>query len=509
VTDPHVLGSYRLIAELGRGGMADVFLAATEGPSGSGFTKLAVVKTLRPHLAEDPEFVAMLMDEARITARLAHPNVVQLFEVGRVEGQYFLAMEFLEGQALHRIVQRAAYRRTEVPPEVYYALVSDVLAGLHHAHELTDYDGTPFEVTHRDVTPHNVFVTYAGAVKVVDFGIAKATGRTSQTEHGTVKGKVRYMSPEQAGGGLVDRRTDIFAAGLILSNLVTRTTFWGERTDVEVSQALQHGDYGSSPRERCPSVPLEIDAICRKALAFRREDRYATADEMRADLEAVLGRGSLSARRKLASIMEEFFEDDRAKLRAVLETSSLASIASVDALTMTLGIAPRAEPSSTREPTSVAPVAVSSRIAPAPAPSMAPARRARTGARLARAVAVATVVAGLAAAAFLGRDMLSSRPPAIATATPAVVVSDLTTSSRDVRSRAEPATAATITKKSIAARHGLASAAERAHLDAAPAEAALSPAPPPVSPNEGAKAEHKRALDAADPWAPVSTRTGN
>ena len=213
---------YRLIAELGHGGMADVFLAAATGPAGSGFTKLAVVKKLRSHLAEDPEFVALLIEEARITARLNHPNVVQLFDAGDENGQFFLAMEFLEGQPLHRIERRIARDEVEVPRHVYYAVMSEVLAGLHHAHELSDYDGSPLSITHRDVTPHNVFVTYDGVVKVVDFGLAKASGRIHESDGGIRKGKVRYMSPEQAAGEAVDRRTDIFAAGMMLWNLATR-----------------------------------------------------------------------------------------------------------------------------------------------------------------------------------------------------------------------------------------------------------------------------------------------
>jgi len=264
----NILGSYRLIAELGHGGMADVFLAAVEGPMGSGFTKLAVVKRLRSHLVEDPEFVSMLIDEARLTSRLAHPNVVQLFEVGHVDGEYFLAMEHLEGQPLHRIQQRAKRRGITVPREVYYGIICDVLAGLHYAHELADFDGTPFDVVHRDVTPHNVFVTYAGAVKVVDFGIAKAVGRVTETKHGIVKGKIRYMSPEQAAGAELDRRTDIFAAGVILWNAATGMKLWGDLDELDVARGLHRGNYPASPCAICPEVPPEIDMICRKALAY-------------------------------------------------------------------------------------------------------------------------------------------------------------------------------------------------------------------------------------------------
>jgi serine/threonine protein kinase len=313
--------------------MADVFLAAVEGPVGAGFTKLAVVKKLRTHLAEDPDFVAMLVDEARLTSRLSHPNVVQLFEFAHVDGQYFLAIEHLEGKPLHRIDSRVRRKGAQMPREVYYAIIADVLAGLHYAHELADYDGTPLEVVHRDVTPHNIFVTYDGTVKVVDFGIAKAVGRSTETKHGIVKGKIRYMSPEQATGSDVDRRTDVFAVGVILWNAVTGLKLWGGLDDIAVAHGLSEGKYPASPRASCSDVPEEIDAICRKALAFRKEDRYATAAEMQADLEAVLARVGSDPRKQLASLMKDLFEGDRAKLRAVLEASGLTSAASVDAFT--------------------------------------------------------------------------------------------------------------------------------------------------------------------------------
>ena len=346
MTRASTIGSYRFIAELGSGGMADVYLAAVEGPAGSGFTKLAVLKMLRSHLAEDPEFVSMLLDEARVTARLAHPNVVDVFEMGHVDDQYFLAMEFLEGQPLNRVahrIQRALTKGNEINRDVPYVVISDVLAGLHHAHELADYDGTPLGVVHRDVTPHNVFVTYDGVVKVVDFGIAKAAGRQTETRHGVVKGKVRYMSPEQATGKNVDRRTDVFAAGVMLWNLSAGVRLWGERTDIEVVHGLVTGNYDPSPRAHCPDVPLAIDAICRKALAKRREDRYLTAEAMRADLETFLGARGAEARRDLAAAMKDLFAKERAKLRLILQNSSLTSAPSIHLLaaSTSLGSTPR------------------------------------------------------------------------------------------------------------------------------------------------------------------------
>ena len=345
-------GKYRLIAELGHGGMADVFLAVIAGPVGSGFTKLTVVKRLRQNLAEEPEFVEMLVDEARISARLNHPNVVQTNEVGSVGNQYFIAMEYLDGQPLHRLQHRAMQRAARAnaehitdppaaptssgppssspsmvlatdpfPKECQYLVVLDTLAGLHHAHELNDYDGTPLDIVHRDVTPQNVFVTYDGQVKVVDFGIAKAAGRASETRQGVVKGKVRYMAPEQAIGQHVDRRADIFSVGIMLWEAATGRRLWKDMDDLNIVQALVGGTMPISPRAIDPKVPEEIDRIVQRALAFDRDNRYASAEDFRTDLEHFLAaQGVLtSARRRLAAGVSELFKDKRTEIKSVIE----------------------------------------------------------------------------------------------------------------------------------------------------------------------------------------------
>jgi eukaryotic-like serine/threonine-protein kinase len=326
VSEKHHLGKYRLLAELGHGGMADVFLAMIEGPIGLGFAKLAVVKRLRANLAEDPEFVTMLIDEARITARLNHPNVVQMLEVGEEGEEYFLAMEYLDGQPLHRLERRAVRGGAPLSRAIQISVLVDVLSGLHHAHELVDYDGTRLDIIHRDVTPHNIFVTYDGQVKVMDFGIAKAAGRAQETKHGIVKGKTRFMSPEQAMGIGVDRRADLFAVGLLLWQAATGKRFWGELDDLAIIEALVAGRYEASPRQAQPDVPLELDRICRRALARNVDDRYSTALEMQQDLEAFLGSETLSAKRELVAIINEHFTKERKQLRAIVEAASKESL---------------------------------------------------------------------------------------------------------------------------------------------------------------------------------------
>lgn len=319
------LGKYRVVAELGHGGMADVLLAIVDGPSGTRFTKFAAVKRLRRNLVEEPEFITMLIDEARISARLSHPNVVQTLEVGTENGEYFIALEFLEGQPLHRIQRRADRVGTELSKNFHYAVLLEVLAGLHHAHDLVDYDGTALCIVHRDVTPQNLFVTYDGQVKIVDFGIAKAAGSAGQTQAGLVKGKVRFMSPEQASGRPIDRRTDIFAVGILLWEAATGKRFWQNQDDIAISKAVMAGEYEASPRAVEPTVPVAIDAICQKALAYSPTERYETAAEFRAELEAALDDGLALARRDLGPTVSRLFEKERMALRNVIEQAAKQS----------------------------------------------------------------------------------------------------------------------------------------------------------------------------------------
>jgi eukaryotic-like serine/threonine-protein kinase len=317
-------GKYRLIAELGHGGMAEVFLAIASGPAG--FNKLLVIKQIRDQLADDPEFLAMFLDEARLAARLNHPNVVQTNEVGEDGRRYFIAMEYLEGQPLNRIAQRLG-KDGRLTLAMHVRILIEALAGLHYAHELTDFDGTQLQVVHRDATPHNIFVTYAGQVKVVDFGIAKALGSSSETRTGVLKGKISYMAPEQALGERVDRRADVFAVGMMLwEALAGRRPFKGQN-DVVILQKLVAGDIPRPSTVR-DTIPELLEAICMKALAHNRDDRYATAEEMQRALEAALDRLGLRAQlRDVGDLVTRAFADERLRIRGVIE-AQMASLRS-------------------------------------------------------------------------------------------------------------------------------------------------------------------------------------
>ena len=278
---PLQLGKYRLIIELAQGGMGFVYLAVASGPAG--FNKLVVIKELKPSLLEEPGFLEMFLDEARLAARLSHPNVVQTNEVGVEQGRAFLAMEYLDGQSYNRVRSRLLKRHSlSLAAEV--RIVAMACAGLHYAHELRDFDGRPLNVVHRDVSPHNIFVTYDGQVKIVDFGVAKALSSNHESTVGVLKGKVPYMAPEQVTGTSIDRRCDIFALGVILWEAVAGKRIWAQlRTETIIARMMS----GDIPRlsEAAPHADPRLAAIIERAMAVRPDDRYPTAAHLQRDLE--------------------------------------------------------------------------------------------------------------------------------------------------------------------------------------------------------------------------------
>jgi len=293
--------------------MAEVYLALARGPQG--FKKLVVIKKLRAEMADQAVMVAMLLDEARLAARLLHPNVVQTLEVGEHEGVPFIAMEYLAGQSLDLVI-RATLKSPQRPgPAFWGRLVSDALSGLHYAHELRDFDGTPLNIIHRDVSPHNLFVTYEGEVKLVDFGIAKATLSSETTEAGTVKGKLSYMAPEQAVGQPMDRRADIFAMGVVLWELLASRRLWRPDTHLATLHKLLHEPIPSL-QGLVPGIDPRLDAVCSRALEKDPARRYPTAAHFREELEAALeGLQPRAPRRdEVARTLQSLFAVERAKV---------------------------------------------------------------------------------------------------------------------------------------------------------------------------------------------------
>ena len=316
---------YRRIIELGRGGMAVVTLTAMR--STHGVTKLVVVKELHEHLAADAECRAMFLDEARLAARLNHPNVVQTFEIvdhvgasaaDGLEGACALVMEYLEGQPLNRF--RSRLKDDPRALSIYLNVLIEALSGIDYAHKLADYQGAPLNIVHRDISPHNVFVTYAGEVKVLDFGIAKANDASSApTQSGTVKGKLAYMAPEQARGDRVDARADVFACGVMLWEAAVGRRLWAGMNEAAIMYRLTQQRI-PAPRDERPDVPEQLDAICRRALAQDPEQRYPSAAALRDDLEAFVATlPEKTSRRALGDIVSNLFAEQRAEVRRVIE----------------------------------------------------------------------------------------------------------------------------------------------------------------------------------------------
>ena len=308
-------GKYQLFASIGSGGMAEVFLGVARGPRG--FNKIVVIKRLRTNLANEQEnFVNMFLDEARLAARLNHPNIVSTYEVGEHESSLFIAMEFLDGQSLRSLLSRASGREVKVPLNIAVHTVIEVLKGLHCAHELRDYDGSPLNVVHRDVSPHNIFITYDGAVKLVDFGIAKASVNSSETVAGTFKGKPGYMAPEQLTNEC-DRRTDVFSMGIVLFELVTGTRLFPG----EAMKALHNLMSQELPRasSRVPDLDPALDEIIDKALQRKVELRYSTAEEMQQALEDWLRKRGRVEAKEVGQFVSELFKDVRETIRKRIE----------------------------------------------------------------------------------------------------------------------------------------------------------------------------------------------
>jgi serine/threonine protein kinase len=314
-----VFSKYRLIARLGSGGMAEVFLAVTGSPRG--FNKLQVLKVLRADLPEREraDFVRMFQDEGRLAARLNHPNIVQSHEVGSEEGHEFIAMEYLEGQPLSNVQERAwRDEQPGFPLDMQLQVLCLVLEGLEYAHNLTDYGGRQLNIVHRDVSPQNVFITYSGHVKLVDFGIAK-TLESSKTRAGVVKGKVPYMSPEQVLGGAIDRRADLFSVGVMLWEGIARQPMHGTASVYEILRRLVQGELPSI-REAAPAVPEPLAKILDRALSPKPEQRYSDAGAFREDLVSYLEGRTMTAR-AIGERVSLLFAEERREINEVVRSA--------------------------------------------------------------------------------------------------------------------------------------------------------------------------------------------
>ena len=297
--------------------MAEIYLAKASGIQG--FEKLVVVKRILPQLARDNQFIEMFLDEARVAATLQHPNIVQMYDIGAADDNYFISMEYVHGEDVRSIMRRLRKLKRPLPMDQAINVCIGVCAGLHYAHDKLGFDGQPLGIVHRDINPQNVIVTYDGGVKVVDFGIAKASNRlNTETRHGTLKGKIPYMSPEQCQGRPLDRRSDIYAIGILLYELTTGSRLYKGESDFEIMKQIVE-DPVVPPSSRKQPYPLELEQIVMRALQKEvdpNEDklpfdyRYQNAQELQADLESFVRQERLVVSNiALSAFMHEIFAE--------------------------------------------------------------------------------------------------------------------------------------------------------------------------------------------------------
>ncbi len=321
-----VIGRYALYGEIAAGGMATVHAGRLLGPVG--FSRTVAIKRLHPQYAKDPEFVSMFLDEARVAARIQHPNVVSTLDVVALEGELFLVMEYVEGESLARMLRTLRSEKRLMPPKIAGSIICNALYGLHAAHEAKSERGEPLGIVHRDVSPQNILVGVDGAARVLDFGVAKAAGRVQTTREGQVKGKLAYMPPEQLAGEKVDRRLDVYAASVCLwETLTSRRLFDGENEGAVLQQVL-NGKV-TPPSELVEGLPAGVDEIILKGLRRNPNDRYQTAREMAVDLEDVLG---VEIPRRVGAFVEECAGESIARRAArIKEIESNSTDPSADA----------------------------------------------------------------------------------------------------------------------------------------------------------------------------------
>jgi serine/threonine protein kinase len=301
-------GPYRLIDRIAVGGMAEVFKAKRSGVEG--FEKVVALKRILPHLSENKEFLTMFIDEAKMVAGLAHPNIVQIFDLGRIETSYYIAMEYVHGHDLRSIMKRARHKGLRMPVDLSLRVVSQVCAALEYAHRKKDETGHHMQIVHRDVSPQNILISFDGNVKLTDFGIAKAATKASKTERGALRGKLLYMSPEQAWGRRIDHRSDVFSAGVVLYEMVTeQRPFTGGTSETTILEMVRKCVI-TPPRDINPRLPESLDRVVMKALARDPKDRYQDAGKMQRSLEKILRERPPVTTRDLARFLELLYDRD-------------------------------------------------------------------------------------------------------------------------------------------------------------------------------------------------------
>ncbi len=308
---PERLGRYEILGSLAQGGMAELFIARLAGARG--FARRVVIKRVLPTLVKNSEFVDLFLQEARIAATLHHQNIVQVHDIGHDEGGYFFAMEYLHGDHVGHLVRAVKDRGSDLPLEIAVEIARGACAGLHYAHERQGPGGAPLGLVHRDVSPQNLFVTFDGGVKLLDFGIAKAVHQLSDhyTRSGTLRGKLPYMSPEQCRGEPVDRRSDLFSLCVVLWEMTVGKRLFGaaDQSDFDILKSIVESD-APAPSSQRKDYPPDLERIVMKGLRRARSERYQTADELHGDLDGFLrAQRTWVSTRDLAAFMRDLFAE--------------------------------------------------------------------------------------------------------------------------------------------------------------------------------------------------------
>ena len=314
------VGRYTLMAKIAVGGMAEIWIARQAGMKG--FEKVVAIKKILDSYYADEGFVEMFLDEARIAAQLNHPNIVQIYDLGEDDGSYYIAMEYLAGETLARIARSGGKAQKMIPVSYVARIIASAAEGLAHAHAKVGMDGKPLNVVHRDVSPHNLILTYDGITKVVDFGIARAANRSSQTEAGKFKGKIAYMAPEQAKLEPLDGSTDIFALGIVLYEAIAHTRLFKYEDPIAGLKAISSDEPIPSPRTHNPDIPEDLAAITLKALERNPANRYQTAREFQTALEQWLRtQPEAPGTTQLAAYMHDLFAERMASQTKLIEAA--------------------------------------------------------------------------------------------------------------------------------------------------------------------------------------------
>ena len=311
-------GKYTLIDRIAVGGMAEIFLARQAGLEG--FEKTIVIKRIRPHLSKQASFVKMFLNEAKLAAQLNHPNIVQIYDLGKIGESYFIAMAYIFGRDMRRIIPKADSMGIPFPMVYALKIASSVCEGLYYAHQKVDLYGSPLNIVHRDVTPENIFVSFDGTVKVLDFGIAKAANQIEQTRAGEIKGKLSYMSPEQCMGKVLDQRSDIFSLGVVLYEWLTGFKLFTGDSEVAILKSITEGKI-YAPSYFKADIPEAVESILMRALEKDREKRYQSAWEMQYDLDQFLSQYEFTPSNiHLSNFLKQLFNDELEEEKARLAT---------------------------------------------------------------------------------------------------------------------------------------------------------------------------------------------